>query len=164
MLSMESNTRGSENPSSKKLDLSRINQNLGKVFAVTEDAVLLIRDHDFVECNEATVRMLNAKDRQQVLNTHPSALSPKFQPCGKASFVKANEMMAQAFEKGFHRFEWIHRRFFPPIEMVVFGSITFLRQTEHEVKSDAYEILYIRLENGKSKGSPRAESKQSRIR
>ncbi len=108
---METRTQGQKKSSRKKIDLSRINQNLEEIFAVTLDAVLVIKDQEFVECNEATVRMLKAKDRDQVLNTHPSELSPEFQPCGKESFVKANEMIAIAFERGFNRFEWIHRRF-----------------------------------------------------
>ena len=44
------------------------------------------------------------------MQTHPSELSPEFQPDGRRSFEKANEMMAIAFERGSHRFEWDHVR------------------------------------------------------
>jgi PAS domain S-box-containing protein len=37
-------------------------------------------------------------------------LSPPTQPDGRNSFAMANEMTRTAFEKGFHRFEWTHRR------------------------------------------------------
>ncbi|CAG0963436.1 hypothetical protein RHDC4_00832, partial [Rhodocyclaceae bacterium] len=43
-------------------------------------------------------------------NTHPSALSPVFQPDGERSFAKAERMMDIAREKGFNRFEWVHLR------------------------------------------------------
>jgi putative nucleotidyltransferase with HDIG domain len=42
--------------------------------------------------------------------THPSELSPPEQPDGRSSFEKAGEMIKAAFEKGYHRFEWIHRK------------------------------------------------------
>jgi len=32
------------------------------------------------------------------------------QPDGRDSFEKANEMIALAFERGSHRFEWNHQR------------------------------------------------------
>jgi PAS domain S-box-containing protein/putative nucleotidyltransferase with HDIG domain len=74
------------------------------------DAVLLIDGEQFVDCNEATARMLGYADRNEFLMTHPSKLSPPTQPDGRSSFEKANEMMRTAFERGFHQFEWAHRR------------------------------------------------------
>jgi len=76
----------------------------------SDDAILLIDGETFVECNEATARMLEYSCRDEFLMTHPSALSPPEQPDGRASFEKAQEMMQTAFEKGFHRFEWMHRK------------------------------------------------------
>jgi len=74
------------------------------------DAVLLIDGEQFVDCNEATARMLGYADRNEFLKTHPSELSPPTQPDGRNSFEKANEMMRAALERGFHQFEWEHRR------------------------------------------------------
>ena len=54
--------------------------------------------------------MLRYASKQELLQTHPSELSPPTQPDGRDSFEKANEMMALAFERGSHRFEWDHRR------------------------------------------------------
>jgi putative nucleotidyltransferase with HDIG domain len=42
--------------------------------------------------------------------THSSELSPPEQPDGRSSFEKAGEMIKAAFGKGYHRFEWIHRK------------------------------------------------------
>jgi len=80
------------------------------VLYASEDAILLIDDNTFVDCNEATARMLGYATREEFLQTHPSELSPPRQPDGRDSFEKAEEMMRLAFERGFHRFEWIHRR------------------------------------------------------
>ncbi len=81
-----------------------------ELFERSADAILIIDDDTFVDCNQATVDMLRYETREQVLQTHPSELSPQFQPDGRASFDKANEMIALAFEQGSHRFEWEHRR------------------------------------------------------
>jgi len=74
------------------------------------DAVLLIDGEKFVDCNEATARMLGYASRNEFLQPHPSELSPPTQPDGRNSFEKANEMMRIASERGFHQFEWEHRR------------------------------------------------------
>ena len=76
----------------------------------SEDAILLIDGEQFVDCNEAVVRMLEYGDCDEFLMSHPSSLSPPDQPDGRGSFEKAEEMMRAASEKGFHRFEWIHRK------------------------------------------------------
>ncbi|MHB1035423.1 MAG: PAS domain S-box protein [Pirellulales bacterium] len=80
------------------------------VLYASSDAILLIDGETFVDCNEATARMLGYSSRDEFLMTHPSELSPPTQPDGRSSFEKANEMMRTAFERGFHRFEWMHRR------------------------------------------------------
>jgi PAS domain S-box-containing protein len=80
------------------------------VIYASHDAILLIDGERFVDCNEATVKMLGYSNKAQFLMTHPSELSPPVQPDGESSFQKANEIMGTAFEKGYHRFEWIHRK------------------------------------------------------
>jgi len=81
-----------------------------ELFERSSDANLIIAGERFVDCNTATIKMLGYKNKQEVLNTHPSQLSPEFQPDGQLSYVKANEMMSIAFDKGSHRFEWDHVR------------------------------------------------------
>ncbi len=81
-----------------------------ELFERSADAILIIKGGQFVDCNQATVDMLHFESRDQVLQTHPSELSPPTQPDGRDSREKADEMIALAFERGNHRFEWDHRR------------------------------------------------------
>ena len=81
-----------------------------ELFERSADAILIIEGETFVDCNQATVEMLRHRAKQDVLETHPSELSPPKQPDGRDSYEKANEMIAIAFEKGSHRFEWNHLR------------------------------------------------------
>jgi len=80
------------------------------LFEQSADAILIIDGDTFVDCNQATVDMLRYRDREELLRTHPSELSPLTQPDGRSSFEKANEMIAMAFREGSHRFEWDHKR------------------------------------------------------
>ena len=80
------------------------------LFELSPDPAWIIDDHRFVECNPAAVSMLGYPDRKALLDVHPAALSPEFQPDGEASFEKAERMMALAERQGVHRFEWMHTR------------------------------------------------------
>lgn len=128
------------------------------LFEKTADAILIIESGEFVDCNTATVELLGYQNKQELLKVHPSQLSPEFQPDGRKSFEKANEMMAIATEQGSHRFEWDHLHAngdIIPIEVlltsvtidkkhfihVVWRNITERKQTEkalrHTQKLDA---------------------------
>jgi two-component system cell cycle sensor histidine kinase/response regulator CckA len=81
-----------------------------ELFERSSDAILFIEGEMFVDCNDAAVKMLRCRNRAEVLSTHPSELSPETQPDGRSSFEKASEMIAMAFQRGSHRFEWEHVR------------------------------------------------------
>lgn len=80
------------------------------LFEKSTDAILIIKNNKFIDCNESTLKMLGYKTKSELLNTHPSELSPEKQPDGKPSFLKAEEMMKIALEKGSNRFEWDHKK------------------------------------------------------
>ena len=81
-----------------------------QLYEQSGDAILLLDEGIFTDCNPATVKMMGCNDKKQLLSLHPAQLSPEIQPDGKDSFEKAKEMTAIAFERGSHRFEWMHRR------------------------------------------------------
>ena len=83
---------------------------LRTLFESSPDPVWIIEDGKFVECNDAAVSMLGYRNKAELLNIHPSQLSPVVQPDGQDSFRKAEEMMRMALEHGLHRFEWEHLR------------------------------------------------------
>ena len=76
----------------------------------SKDAILLIDDNAFVDCNDATAHMLGYLSTDDCLMVHPSELSPPTQPDGRDSLEKANEMIKIALENGYHRFEWLHQK------------------------------------------------------
>ncbi|MBL8422516.1 MAG: PAS domain S-box protein [Candidatus Accumulibacter phosphatis] len=77
-----------------------------KLFESSSDGILLIDDTGvFVECNQAALDLLKMT-REQFLRLSPSQISPEFQPDGRHSADAAPEMVALAYSKGLHRFEW----------------------------------------------------------
>lgn len=79
-------------------------------FEKSKDAILMIENAKFIDCNQAAVNMFGYKNKTQLLLIHPSEISPDTQPDGKDSFPKAEEMMEFALKNGSHLFEWDHIR------------------------------------------------------
>jgi len=80
------------------------------LFERSGDANLLIDGSCFVDCNQATVDLLGAASKAQILGMHPSELSPPCQPDGRPSKDKADDILALAYRLGSYHFEWVHRR------------------------------------------------------
>jgi diguanylate cyclase (GGDEF)-like protein/PAS domain S-box-containing protein len=79
-----------------------------QLFDASPDPCWLIENYQFVECNQAAVSFLGYASHDELLDTHPSRLSPPCQPDGESSFTKAERMMNLATQNGLHRFEWVH--------------------------------------------------------
>ena len=139
------------------LQLEESEKRFRELFEKSSDSILIIRNREFVDCNSATVSLLKHGSKEELINLHPSLLSPKYQPDGRESFEKANEMMNICMEKGTHRFEWDHITKYGdiiPIE-VVLTAISDEPENEiiHTVWRDIREnkISRIKLEESEKK-------------
>ncbi|MEM6503692.1 MAG: PAS domain S-box protein [Cyanobacteria bacterium P01_C01_bin.89] len=94
----------------KKAELELSNQRFRVMFENVADAVLLLSDQGFLNCNKAALRLFGFSERKDIVSVHPAEISPEFQPDGQRSFDKANAMVQLAYEKGSHKFEWLHQR------------------------------------------------------
>jgi PAS domain S-box-containing protein len=90
--------------------LKRSEAQFKDLFEKSSDALLIIKNGIFTDCNIATCNILGYASKNEFLNVHPSKLSPKVQPDNKNSFEKAEEMMRLTYKNGSHRFEWIHTK------------------------------------------------------
>jgi len=81
-----------------------------RIFESSADPAWMIEGNRFVDCNGAAVATLGYSSREALLNLHPSELSPAIQADGEESFAKAERILALVQERGFHCFEWLHRR------------------------------------------------------
>ncbi len=94
----------------KTYELEKQKESFETLFEKSSDGILIIDNGHFVQCNEMAVEMLLSSSKEEVLNMHPSELSPKFQPDGRSSHEKAEEMMQLAIENDGNQFEWMHKR------------------------------------------------------
>jgi PAS domain S-box-containing protein len=92
-------------------DLHESERRYRTLFETSSDALMLFdREAGFFECNEETLKTFGLSDKDEFIAVHPSELSPPKQPNGEDSFTAANKRIAEAFEKGYNKFEWVHRR------------------------------------------------------
>jgi PAS domain S-box-containing protein len=76
----------------------------------TSDAVMLLDEKGFFDCNQATLAVFGCATREEFCSKHPADVSPPVQPDGTDSLTLAKQHMATAMEKGSHHFEWLHKR------------------------------------------------------
>ena len=76
----------------------------------TSDAVMLLDEKGFFDCNPATLAVYGCATREEFCSKHPADVSPPVQPDGTDSRTLANQRIATAREKGTNHFEWIHKR------------------------------------------------------
>ncbi|SDU52680.1 PAS domain-containing hybrid sensor histidine kinase/response regulator [Desulfobacula phenolica] len=81
-----------------------------ELFNRSSNAILVIIDDKFFDCNAATLKLLGYSNKQELLNKHPSDFSPEKQPDGRFSHEKANDLFDIAYKKGSIRFEWDHKK------------------------------------------------------
>ncbi len=127
------------------------------LFDHSTDAHLLFDGSGITDCNYATVKLLGYPSKEALLALHPAVLSPEYQPDGRTSSEKSKEMDALTKEKGFHRFEWIHRKAdgtdFPvevtlnPVQikdkdtiLVVWHDLTEIKEKENALKQSLQDL------------------------
>ena len=78
------------------------------LFEMSEDPMWMILDNKFVLANQSAAKALGYDTIEEVINTSPSQISPKFQADGHPSNEKSLEMISIAFKNSYHRFDWTH--------------------------------------------------------
>ncbi|PHS17104.1 MAG: hypothetical protein COA86_10630 [Kangiella sp.] len=78
------------------------------LFESSCDAIFVMFENRFVDCNPATLKMFNC-EREQIVGETPAKFSPKFQLDGRESSEKAEEKMSEAILGKSQTFEWQHQ-------------------------------------------------------
>jgi len=108
------------------------------IFEKSIDAVLILKDGVFVDCNKSTLKMFGFENKESLFSLHPSKISPEKQPDGSNSFLKAEEFMQIAKEKGSSRFRWYHQHknghVFP-------AEVTLTKIEENDNKTTIHAVL-----------------------
>lgn len=94
----------------KRQFLKQASQIYQSIVENSSDAIMLLDDQGFFDCNLATVRLFECKDKEHFCSYHPRDLSPEFQPCGTTSAEKSAYHIEKALKEGHHNFDWVHKR------------------------------------------------------
>ncbi len=81
------------------------------LFEKMADPVLPFKDNQFINCNEATLKLLAYPNKATFLNLSPWDISPEFQADGHSSYEKSKAINALAMHSGHHRYDWQHLRY-----------------------------------------------------
>jgi PAS domain S-box-containing protein len=76
------------------------------LFEGSSDGIFLLTDK-IIDCNEKVCKILGY-ERAELINKHPSEISPPYQSDGKTSFNSAEEKMKMAQEGKYQFFSWQH--------------------------------------------------------
>ncbi|MEG4321336.1 MULTISPECIES: PAS domain S-box protein [unclassified Microcoleus] len=80
------------------------------LYEATSDAVMLIEEQKFFDCNLATLAIFGCSNQEQFYGKKPSEFSPPFQPSGQDSCSLATQRISTAMQTGSCRFDWVHKR------------------------------------------------------
>ena len=92
----------------KSKDLEEQKDVFETLFYDTSDGLLLIQDNRFIQCNNASLKILGYESKENFLSLEPHEISPEFQPDGEESQSKAKRLILECLKNGSNRFEWIH--------------------------------------------------------
>jgi PAS domain S-box-containing protein len=80
------------------------------VFEGSRDAIFLLTEEGFFDCNHRVLEMFGIASRDEITRTHPADLSPPTQPDGSPSLDAAMMHIRYALSEGADSFEWVHMR------------------------------------------------------
>ncbi len=79
-------------------------------FQKSIDGMLILDKDKIIDCNDASLKILGYKNKEDLQNLHPWEISPEKQPGGEKSLEKAEKIIALTLKNGSSRFEWVHKK------------------------------------------------------
>ena len=80
------------------------------IFDSSSDMLMMLDENGFFNANKAALNNSGCTSVEEFCKHTPADFAPPLQANGISSQQLASEYIAAAFEKGFHRFEWLNKR------------------------------------------------------
>ncbi|BDM78925.1 PAS domain S-box protein [Acaryochloris marina] len=90
--------------------LAASEQRLQTLFNQAADAVLLLGEEGFIDCNQAAIDLFRYTQKSEIVTLQPYQISPERQADGQLSVDKTAAIMEETLQKGSSQFEWLHQR------------------------------------------------------
>ncbi len=89
--------------------LEKTESYLRTLYEKSVDPILIMHDQRFIDCNKATLDIMRAAGKKELLSRTFLQISPDLQPDGSLSKQKIRMLYAQILNEGSSHFEWSHR-------------------------------------------------------
>ena len=149
------------------------------LYESSNDAVMLLDENGFFDCNQATLTMFGYYNKNQLMNLCPTDLSPPVQPNALNASESYDKHINLALKSGSHRFEWFHWKmdgtYFPTevllnslelngrlILQIVVRDITARKQAEEQLQQAHQEITILNQQLKKENLRMKAELEVTR--
>ncbi|MBN2022143.1 MAG: PAS domain S-box protein [Pirellulales bacterium] len=127
------------------------------LYECSRDAVMLLDERGFLDCNTATLSLFGCADREEFIACHPSELSTATQPDGRESRESADEKIATAIQEGTCSFEWRHQR----VDGTPFMAEVLLSRIEHQDRHVLLALVRDISERKRTEDALRAASRNA---
>jgi len=96
----------------KETNLEILQNKYKSLYDNSTDALMTLEppSWNFTAGNPAAIKMFRCKNEKEFISMPPWKLSPKFQPDGQPSSIKARKMIEKAMKNGSNLFNWVHKR------------------------------------------------------
>jgi len=80
------------------------------VFNKSKDGFFILKNSKIIDGNNSTLKILNLKNKKDLLNSTLLSISPEYQANGEKSSVGIDRILKNTLENGASTFEWIHKK------------------------------------------------------
>ena len=91
-------------------ELSKSEEKFRAIFEGSADPVLIMKNNRIIDCNIATLRMLEYESKLSIIGKKLWEMSPRIQPNGVISQESIYEILEELKSKENMRFEWWHKK------------------------------------------------------
>ena len=116
--------------------------NFRMLFEGASDSIILIEDSKIIDCNIASIKLLEYESKEDIIGKTPWYISPEKQPDGSISKDKVEEIFNSTQKSANTKFEWWHKKSdgtLIPVEIMLTAIVLNGKKVFHALLRDISE-------------------------